>query len=43
VNSRSSVPPFVTLIGVGIRLLVMMTVQQWRQRMNRQIDEQLRT
>ncbi len=33
----------VTLIGVGIRLLVMMTVQQRRERMNRQINERLRT
>ena len=34
---------FVTLIGVGIRLLVMMTIQQRRERMNRQINERLRT
>ena len=33
----------VTLIGVGIRLLLMMTVQQRRERMNRQINERLRT
>lgn len=33
----------VTLIGVGIRLLVMLTVQQRRERMNRQINERLRT
>jgi hypothetical protein len=33
----------VTLIGVGIRLLVMTTVQQRRERMNRQINERLRT
>jgi len=33
----------VTLIGVGIRLLVMMTIQQRRERMNRQINERLRT
>lgn len=33
----------VTLIGVGIRLMVMMTVQQRRERMNRQINERLRT
>ena len=33
----------VTLIGVGIRLVVMMTVQQRRERMNRQINERLRT
>ena len=32
-----------TLIGVGIRLLVMMTIQQRRERMNRQINERLRT
>src|ERR1700759_3707484 len=33
----------VTLIGVGIRLLVMFTVQGRRERMNRQINERLRT
>ena len=33
----------VTLIGVGIRLIVMTTVQQRRERMNRQINERLRT
>jgi uncharacterized membrane protein YgcG len=33
----------VTLMGVGIRLLVMMTIQQRRERMNRQINERLRT
>ena len=33
----------VTLIGVGIRLMVMMTIQQRRERMNRQINERLRT
>jgi len=33
----------VTLIGVGIRLLVMQTVQQRRARENRQINERLRT
>lgn len=33
----------VTLIGVGIRLLVMMTIQQRRERLNRQINERLRT
>ncbi len=33
----------VTLIGVGIRLLVTMTIQQRRERMNRQINERLRT
>jgi hypothetical protein len=32
-----------TLIGVGIRLLVMMTIQQRRERLNRQINERLRT
>ncbi|WP_428630538.1 hypothetical protein [Sphingopyxis sp.] len=32
-----------TLIGVGIRLMVMMTIQQRRERMNRQINERLRT
>jgi uncharacterized membrane protein YgcG len=33
----------VTLLGVGIRLLMMMTFQQRRERMNRQINERLRT
>ncbi|HEY4250364.1 MAG TPA: hypothetical protein VGM87_04165 [Roseomonas sp.] len=33
----------VTLIGVGIRLLMMVTIQQHRERMNRQINERLRT
>ena len=33
----------VTLIGMGIRLIVMMTIQQRRERMNRQINERLRT
>ncbi len=33
----------VTLIGVGIRLLVMQTLQQKRERENRQINERLRT
>lgn len=33
----------VTLIGVGVRLLMMFTVQQRRERMNRQINERLRT
>ncbi len=33
----------VTLIGVGIRLLMMVTIQQRRERMNRQINERLRT
>ena len=32
----------VTLIGVGIRLLTMVTIQQRRERMNRQINERLR-
>ena len=34
---------FVTLMGVGIRLIMMMTIQQRRERMNRQINERLRT
>ena len=33
----------VTLIGVGVRLLVMVTIQQRRERLNRQITERLRT
>jgi hypothetical protein len=33
----------VTLIGVGVRLLMMTTVQQRRERTNRQINERLRT
>ncbi|BCA62871.1 hypothetical protein HMP09_2105 [Sphingomonas sp. HMP9] len=33
----------VTLIGVGIRLLTMVTIQQRRERTNRQINERLRT
>ena len=33
----------VSLLGVGIRLLVMMTIQQRCERLNRQIDERLRT
>ena len=33
----------VTLIGVGIRLVMMVTIQQRRERMNRQINERLRT
>ena len=33
----------ITLLGVGIRMLVMMTIQQRRERMNRQINERLRT
>lgn len=32
-----------TLIGIGIRLLMMFTIQQRRERMNRQINERLRT
>ena len=34
---------FVTLLGVGIRLLLMMTLQQRRERVNRQINERLKT
>lgn len=33
----------VTLLGVGIRLLMMVTFQQRRERLNRQINERLRT
>lgn len=33
----------ITIIGVGIRLLVMATIQQRRERENRQINERLRT
>ncbi|RPE81937.1 hypothetical protein [Vulcaniibacterium tengchongense] len=33
----------ITLMGVGIRLLLMQTVQQRRERENRQINERLRT
>ncbi|GCD49679.1 hypothetical protein [Acetobacter pasteurianus] len=33
----------ITLIGVGIRLLMMVLIQQRRERMNRQINERLRT
>ncbi|NHN87318.1 hypothetical protein GOB81_01525 [Acetobacter sp. LMG 1627] len=33
----------ITLTGVGIRLLMMVTIQQRRERMNRQINERLRT
>lgn len=33
----------VTLIGVGVRVLMMQTIQQRRERMNRQINERLRT
>ena len=32
-----------TLLGVGIRLVMMLTIQQRQQRMNRQINERLRT
>lgn len=32
----------ITLIGVGIRLLTMVTIQQRRERINRQINERLR-
>ncbi|RUM98081.1 hypothetical protein EET67_10795 [Pseudaminobacter arsenicus] len=32
-----------TLISIGIRLLMMFTIQQRRERMNRQINERLRT
>jgi uncharacterized membrane protein YgcG len=34
---------FFTLVGVGIRVLMMQTIQQRRERMNRQINERLRT
>jgi heme exporter protein D len=33
----------ITLIGVGIRLIVMQTIQQRRERENRQVNERLRT
>src|SRR6187551_3894773 len=33
----------ITLLGVGIRLLIMQSVQQRRERENRQINERLRT
>ncbi|MEW7851293.1 hypothetical protein AB2N08_21605 [Massilia aurea] len=33
----------ITLLGVGIRILIMQTVQQRRERMNRQINERLKT
>lgn len=33
----------ITLLGVGIRLLMMVVIQQRRERMNRQINERLRT
>jgi heme exporter protein D len=32
-----------TLVGVGIRVVMMLTIQQRRERMNRQINERLRT
>jgi hypothetical protein len=32
-----------TLIGVAVRLVTMITIQQRRERMNRQINERLRT
>ncbi len=32
-----------TLIGIGIRLVMMMTIQQRQQRLNRQINERLKT
>ncbi|WP_241963417.1 hypothetical protein [Paracoccus suum] len=32
-----------TLIGVGVRVLVMLTIQARQQRVNRQINERLRT
>lgn len=32
----------ITLIGVGVRLIAMVTIQQRRERMNRQINERLR-
>ncbi|MDX3899680.1 MAG: hypothetical protein QHC40_04080 [Sphingobium sp.] len=32
-----------TLVGVGIRLITMVTIQQRRERLNRQINERLRT
>lgn len=33
----------ITLLGVGIRMLIMQSVQQRRERMNRQINERLKT
>lgn len=33
----------ITLLGVGIRMLMMQTIQQRRERMNRQINERLKT
>ena len=32
-----------TLLGVGIRMLMMQTIQQRRERMNRQINERVKT
>lgn len=32
-----------TLLGVGVRMLMMQTIQQRRERMNRQINERLKT
>lgn len=34
---------FLTLLGVGIRLVMMLTLQQRRERLNRQINERIRT
>lgn len=34
---------FITLVGVGVRLIAMMTIQQRRERANRQINERLKT
>ena len=33
----------ITLLGVGIRLIIMQTIQQRRERMNRQINERLKS
>jgi uncharacterized membrane protein YgcG len=33
----------ITLVGMGVRLVMMMTIQQRRERANRQINERLRT
>lgn len=33
----------ITLVGIGIRMVMMMTIQARRERMNRQINERLRT
>ena len=33
----------ITLIGVGLRLVMMMAVQRRREKLNRQINERLRT